>query len=405
MHFYRLTLLSLGIFWLASACLSNPEVNAPEETIAEAPSQATAEVMPEENNPVENEPIAELEAEETQTNEATPTSVPSPTAPETAETQGAEPTPAHNPIEKIPLAGPIADSRAQISGLAWYGDTLIMLPQYPDFNTDTGDGFVYALPKGEIADFLDGRSSDPLEPRQIPFVAPGLSTNIAGYEGYEAIAFVGDTFYVTIEAERADGMLGYLAKGRISPDLEALTLDTTSPVAIAPQTDNDNMSEESLFATDQAVGTIYELNGTGVNDFPVAHLFDFDLTPVGTPGFPNIDFRITDSTDLDQEDRFWAINYFYPVGDNWLQAFELENENVDEGRPHQQWVGMGRLIEFQFSQSGITLTDSSPIQLEMLLSDVHNWEGLARYDEKGFLMVSDKEPDTVLGFVAYLEKT
>lgn len=402
MRFHRLTLLSLVITWFASACLSNPEVNSPEKIMTETPLPATAEVLPEENNPPEGEATGELlEEVGPQVVEATPTSVPYPTVSATAGAQLTETNAAHNPVVEIPLAGPVADSRAQISGLAWYGEYLIMLPQFPDFNTDIGDGFVYALPKAEIADFLGGRSIDALEPQQIPFVAPGLRSNIAGYEGYEAIAFAGDVFYVTIESEAADGMLGYLAKGTIAPDLEALTLDPASPVAIAPQTDIENMSEESLFVAGQAVGTIYELNGTGVNDSPVVHLFDPGLTPIGTSGFPNVDFRITDTTELDQQDRFWAINYFFPVGENWLQALELENDNIDDDGPRRQWVGMGRLIELQYSQAGISLTDSSPIQLELLLSDVHNWEGLARFDEKGFLIVSDENPDTVLGFVPF----
>jgi hypothetical protein len=401
MGFHRLTLLTFVIICFAGACTSDPEVNSPEKIMTETPLPATAEVLTEENNPSEGEATGELLEEVSQVVEATPTSVPYPTPTVTAGTQLTETNAAYNPIVEIPLAGPVAESRAQISGLAWYSDTLIMLPQFPNFSTDIGDGFVYALPKVEIVDFLDGRSVDPLEPQPIPFVDPGIRSNITGYEGYEAIAFAGDVFYVTIESEAPDGMLGYLAKGTISPDLEALTLDTASPVAIAPQTDIENMSEESLFVAGQAVGTIYELNGAGVNDFPVVHLFDLGLTPIGTPSFPHVDFRLTDTTELDQEDRFWAINYFFPVGENWLQALELENDNIDDDGPRWQWVGMGRLIEFQYSQDGISLTDSSPIQLELQLSDIHNWEGLARFDKKGFLIASDENPDTVLGFVPF----
>jgi len=403
-RFHRLTLLTLVITWFAGACTSDPEVNIPEKIMTETPLPATAEVLTEENNLPEGDATGELLEEVSQVVEVTPTSVPYPTPTVTAGAPLTETNAAHNPIIEIPLAGPVADSQAQISGLAWYSDTLIMLPQFPDFSTDIGDGFVYALPKVEIADFLDGKSNDALEPLPIPFVAPGLRSNITGYEGYEAIAFAGDVFYITIESETADGMLGYLAKGTISPDLEALTLDTASPVAIAPQTDIENMSEESLIVSGQAVGTIYELNGAGVNDFPIVHLFDLGLTPIGTPGLPHVDFRITDTTELDQEDRFWAINYFFPVGENWLQALELENDNVDDDGPRRQWVGMGRLIEFQYSQDGISLTDSSPIQLELQLSDIHNWEGLARFDKKGFLIVSDENPDTVLGFVPFPDK-
>ena len=47
------------------------------------------------------------------------------------------------PVTEIVLTGPLTDRDAEISGMAWYGNILILLPQYPDF--DGGDHF-YALP-------------------------------------------------------------------------------------------------------------------------------------------------------------------------------------------------------------------------------------------------------------------
>jgi len=46
------------------------------------------------------------------------------------------------------------------------------------------------------------------------------------------------------------------------------------------------------------------------------------------------------------------------------------------------------------------LTDSAPIQLT-LLSDgtARNWEGVAKLDDRGFLLATDKFPDTILAFV------
>ena len=42
------------------------------------------------------------------------------------------PPPQEVPVQVIPLTGPIASPDAQISGMAWYGDTLVILPQYPE---------------------------------------------------------------------------------------------------------------------------------------------------------------------------------------------------------------------------------------------------------------------------------
>jgi|GEM_PF-6673585 hypothetical protein len=36
-------------------------------------------------------------------------------------------------LQTISLAHPLADCHAEISSMAWYGDTLIVVPQYPNF--------------------------------------------------------------------------------------------------------------------------------------------------------------------------------------------------------------------------------------------------------------------------------
>ncbi|GIS56929.1 MAG: hypothetical protein CM1200mP1_08670 [Candidatus Neomarinimicrobiota bacterium] len=43
-------------------------------------------------------------------------------------------------------------------------------------------------------------------------------------------------------------------------------------------------------------------------------------------------------------------------------------------------------------------TNSPPIQLE-LNKNSRNWEGLVRMDKKGFLMIVDEHPRTILAFV------
>jgi hypothetical protein len=195
-------------------------------------------------------------------------------------------------------------------------------------------------------------------------------------------------------------MLGYLVKGRMDPGLAALTLDASALAAVASQTGAANIAEESLFVTDQLVGVIHELNGVKVNPAPVAHLFDLNLAPAGSVAFPSVPFRITDASAPDAAGRFWAINYFYPSSDEVLDVFVTPEGEAsgDQGWP-PPWTGLGRLLEFQFSPSGVTPTGAAPIQLEAGLSDIHNWEGLARLDGRGFLLISDEIPGSVLGFV------
>jgi hypothetical protein len=310
---------------------------------------------------------------------------------------------ARDPVTEIPLSGPAAQPSAEVSGLAWYGDDLILLPQYPDFASEEGDGALFALPKADLLAYLAGAWPGPLEPVPIPFIAPGLAGRIAGFEGYEAIAFLGDQAFLTIEADTPAGMRAYLVSGWIAPDLSALTLDTTTLAEIPAQSPVGNKSDEALLVVGDKLVTIYEANGASITPSPVAHLFSTDLAPMGTLPFPHIEYRITDATALDAEGRFWAINYFFPGDTDLWPTTDPLDERYGQSATRNQHQAVERLVEFQYTQSAIRLIDRAPIQLgssDSLLGGLgRNWEGLVRFDDDGFLLVTDLFPGTILGFV------
>jgi hypothetical protein len=189
------------------------------------------------------------------------------------------------PVTEITLAGPLSNRNAEISGMAWYGDLLILLPQYPHFD---GDGYVYALPKTEIEAYLMTEDAEPLTPLAIPMNDAGLSSQIDGFEGYEAIAFAGDTVYLTVEANTSEGMRGYLVAGQIAPDLSELMVETAVLTEILPQTNQNNHSDETLLVDGDKLLTIYEANGVDVNKTPVVHRFNLDLSALDTMPLPNM---------------------------------------------------------------------------------------------------------------------
>jgi len=336
--------------------------------------------------------------------------VPSPTAwPTPASVPSPEALPAgagvsEYPVTTIPLSGPVDSPDAEVSGLAWYGDYLIFLPQYPDFAPSEGDGTVYALDRADILAFLDGVTAGPLEPLPIPFSAPGLARSIDDFEGYEAIAFAGDRAFLTIEASPGREMRGYLVSGTMAPDLSGLALDTTTVAEIRPQAGVGNKSDEALLIAGDAVVTLYEVNGAALNPAPVAHLFDASLAPGGTVAFPNVEYRITDATALDEQGRFWATNFFFPLEREQLAETDPLVERYGEGASHLKSDVVERLVEFQYSEGDITLVDAPPIQIELLPLAARNWEGLVRLDGRGFLLVTDLFPGTILGFVPLPEE-
>ncbi len=311
------------------------------------------------------------------------------------------------PVEVIPISGEVALRKAEISGIAWYGDTLVILPQYPElFPTDEG-GSLFAIPKEDILAFLDDASTEPLQPSVIPFVDQMIGESIAGYEGYEAIAFSGEQVFLTIEAETRQGMQGYLVTGEIQPDLGSVRLDLDTVQEIQPQTGLDNYSDEAILILEDAerLITLYEANGANVNPQPVGHAFRFDLSPDGLIDFPTIEYRITDVTALDAQGRFWAINFLFSGDRRKLDPAE-DQIGVEHGigESHVESKHVERLVEFKFTADGILTSDHPPIYLELMDGNIaRNWEGIVRLDDLGFLLMTDKHPGTILGFVPFPE--
>ncbi len=301
----------------------------------------------------------------------------------------------------LPLDGPIADPLAEISGMAWYADDLLLLPQYPDRFGDDGNGYIFGLNKKDILSYIQGATGNPLTPYLIPLITNNLEAMLNGFEGFEAIAIEGDQIYLTVETKPA-GMMGYLVSGKISPDLSHIILDTSRLISITPQTELTNYSDEALLVFGNRLFSIYEVNGAALNPTPLAHQFDLSLQVLDPLAFPNIEYRITDATSVNEFGRFWGINYFFP-GESALKpdADPLERQ-YGEGPSHSRFETVERLVEFQFSYAGIILSDTPPIQLE-LIDDNHsrNWEAIARLEGFGFLLSTDKFPETILGYIPY----
>jgi hypothetical protein len=295
------------------------------------------------------------------------------------------------------LDGPAKSSRAEFSGMAWYGDFLVLLPQYPD-RFGSGDGALFVLDRAEIEAFVNGTNAEPLTPRLLPVDAPGLGTHFGGYQGLESIVFDGEKVYLTVETKPGAEMMGWILSGRVEPDLSALHIDVASAQEIPPQADINNLTDEAIVlwgsGEDASLLTIYEANGRLINSNPVAHRFAADLTALAPLPLSAVEYRITDATSADADGRFWAINYFYP-GDVKLKAdrdplLRLIVRNLPQ---------VERLVEFQISEDRVRFANTPPVYLQLLEADARNWEGIVRLGDRGFLLVTDTHPRTILAFV------
>ncbi|MEP0545598.1 MAG: hypothetical protein ABJF88_01570 [Rhodothermales bacterium] len=313
--------------------------------------------------------------------------------------------------QPIPLAGPIASRAAEISSLTWHGDDLLLLPQYPGRFSTTSDsvsaasedgdsGALFALSKVDLLAFLDGPRDGALKPRAVRFEAPGVVEKVAGFDGYEAMVFDGDRVFVLIESTGATAMQGYLASGAVQPD-GTVRLDAATVTPLPPQAHLRNLSYETLLATSSGVIALEEANGPAVNPHPEAYHFDTASGERDSLAVPAIEYRLTDATGLDAAGRFWAVNYFYP-GDRALlrPGPDALRAKFGIGATHRREATVERLVEMQLVGGEIVLTARAPIQLELLDAErARNWEGIARLDDRGFLLATDTYPETMLAFI------
>jgi len=306
------------------------------------------------------------------------------------------------PVTRIPLEGDVTRRSAEISGLAWYGQDLVLLPQYPRRFSFSDDGALLVLSREDIVAYLDGKSDKPLAPRKVSFVAPGLEKRIKGFEGYEAIAFKGSKVFMTIESSSGRETMGHLVTGQVAPDGKAIVMDPGSLTGIPSKTDLGNLADEALVVNGDRVLSFYEANGLNVNAEPTAHVFDLKGRFQRSVPFPHLEYRLTDATAADEMGRFWVLNFFF-----WGERGKLRPRTPDPlrnlfgaGPTHTRFQTVERLVEYRDYGTRIERTEHPPIQIE-LIDDLHprNWEGVVRFDPYGFLLATDAFPETILAFL------
>jgi hypothetical protein len=306
------------------------------------------------------------------------------------------------PAHRLPLRGPLADPEAEVSGLAWYKDWLIFLPQYPRRAFTASEGRLYALSRSQIESALIDSTTWPLTPRPIPLTMTGFDAQPPAFQGCEAIVFVGEQIYVLVEAASDSAMHSYLLRGQIAPDLSDAQLDARSAQTVPLVTNLPNMGAEALLARSDTLITLHEANGANVTPHPRAHLFNRQLHLLGTQPFPTIEYRITDATAVDSTGHFWAINYFYPGERDLLQpAPDSIALQYGRGASHRRSSVVERLVAFRATPNGIVRAqETPPIAIELAPSGAgRNWEGIARWGDRGFLLVTDSFPTTLFAFV------
>ena len=268
---------------------------------------------------------------------------------------------------ELKLLPPYDAAEWEYSGLAWQGDRLLLLPQYPD-------GFLPTLERSQLRRAI--REKRALQPSTIPFDDSAVRGRLKGYEGYEAIAVSGERFFALVEARLLfGGMRGYIVGGRIGPG--GIVVDRFRELPL-PE-DLPNYAFEAMTVTAEKVYLFYEANG--VVAAPFAYSLSHDLKSVDRVPMEPVPYRITDMTAL-RGAKAWALNSFW-VGDG--KKLKVERSS-----------NLGRIIELEWTPSGIRRTGRS---IGLNSGGVsYNWEGIAAF-EGGFVVITDAYPGTVIRFV------
>lgn len=307
-------------------------------------------------------------------------------------------------VEVIPLKLPdrISAASFEYSGMGWFGDYMVLLPQYPEGKDFSRKPNLFAIAKQDLLAAITDPDLE-LPVRDIPIENSDLRSVIKGFEGFESILFVDQNVYMTIESRAGDPMMGYLIRGVVNGDLESITLDVNSIVELRPFSSELNATFEGMTYWNGSLYVMYEHNSMRNVKQPVAYQINPDLENIREIPFPVINYRITDATISDVDGKFWVMNYFFP-GDTHL-AVDQDSlvEEYGEGKTHAENDPVERLVQLQIENDQISRIDQPPTYLQLLDNDIaRNWEGLVMLDNLGFLLITDSFPGSVLGFCPIL---
>ena len=303
-------------------------------------------------------------------------------------------------VERTPtllkIGGPMKNSDEEISGMDWYNDNLILLPE-------NLNGYVFAIKKAELDSRINSNDTTTIFPEQIKLNTPNYKELVPGFDSFEAIAFRGYEVYLTIEIKFADSMSCLLARGHIDEKTLEITVPEQNLTVIDVPTYVDNMSYESLVIDKDRIIALFEANGDSLIKSPYALSINSSGNDIIKYPLSSINYRIADATRVDKNNRFWVINYFFPGDSKVLKpSNDILASKYGNGPSHSRSKRVERLIEYEIKNGKISLTKSAPIEIELEGEKTsRKWEALARYGNEGFLIATDKypKPHTLLAFL------
>jgi hypothetical protein len=185
--------------------------------------------------------------------------------------------------------------------------------------------------------------------------------------------------------------------------MSKIVLDEASVDSLPLPLKINNYSYESMVYAGDRLLVLFEANGSNLTHSPQMVQLNLNTGNISLYPFLNLEYRITDATILDPEGRFWVINYFWPGDYNILKpAMDQLFAHVNPPLDYSSDSAIERLVEIKYNSEGIILSETPPVIIRNgSKHDSRNWEGIARLDNLGFLLATDKHPRTILAFLPY----
>ena len=295
------------------------------------------------------------------------------------------------PIREILLAGEITNPDNEISGMDWYKEQLYLLPE-------NATDHLFIISKIQIKEYLLSNNPKAIIPKKIKLISPNYQSLIKGFDGFEAIAFTDNKVILSIEVKtKENNMTGYIAWGTCNSSTNELYFEKQSLKEVTTPIQIKNMAFESIVVHKNNAILLYEANGINLQknvEHSKISLDDYSLSKID--GF-NIEYRITDATTLDSDNRFWCINYFWPGEKDKLKPGK--DIYLEKNSSNHSLESIERIIELKIKDEMISMSGAEPIQLFSNSDASRNWEGIVRYGKDSFLIVTDKYPRMILGLV------
>ena len=299
----------------------------------------------------------------------------------------------------IPIGGDLASSSQEISGMDWYKDNLFLLPE-------NLNGYVFCINKRILDLKINNNDTSKIIPKKIKFNTPDYKKIIPGFDSFESIAFRGYEVYITIEIKFPDSMSCVLVRGHIDEKSLEITIPEQTLTTLDVPTYIDNLSYETLVIKNDHIYALFETNGSNLIPNPYALSIGISGNEIQKYPISNINYRITDATKIDKNNKFWAINYFFPRDKKSLNPSDddILVKKYGQGPTHSISDRVERIVEYKINNNNIVLTNNPHIEIKLEGEKIsRNWEALARYEDKGFLIATDKypKPNTILAYIPF----